>query len=206
MCVTLSTADDFEELTELWEASVRATHHFIPEQYILKLKPLVWSVYLRSMPVYTVRGPERIEGFMGINGDMLEMLFVHPQAMGKGVGKKLLKYAINSCRVRYVDVNEQNEQAYGFYRHLGFKVIGRDATDASGEPYPILHLKLKENMKIEIGEQYLIPRLGKGRLCFSMHWWKQSRKENHTRTESFCGTSTCLYVGEERKGCEYVVG
>ena len=37
MCVTLSTADDFEELTELWEASVRATHHFIPEQYILKL-------------------------------------------------------------------------------------------------------------------------------------------------------------------------
>lgn len=149
MCVTLSTADDFEELTELWEASVRATHHFIPEQYILKLKPLVWSVYLRSMPVYTVRGPERIEGFMGINGDMLEMLFVHPQAMGKGVGKKLLKYAINSCRVRYVDVNEQNEQAYGFYRHLGFKVIGRDATDASGEPYPILHLKLKENMKIE---------------------------------------------------------
>lgn len=149
MCVTLSTADDFEELTELWEASVRATHHFIPEQYILKLKPLVWSVYLRSMPVYTVRGPERIEGFMGINGDMLEMLFVHPQAMGEGVGKKLLKYAINSCRVRYVDVNEQNEQAYGFYRHLGFKVIGRDATDASGEPYPILHLKLKENMKIE---------------------------------------------------------
>lgn len=149
MCVTLSTADDFEELTELWEASVRATHHFIPEQYILKLKPLVWSVYLRSMPVYTVRGSERIEGFMGINGDMLEMLFVHPQAMGKGVGKKLLKYAINSCRVRYVDVNEQNEQAYGFYRHLGFKVIGRDATDASGEPYPILHLKLKENMKIE---------------------------------------------------------
>ena len=87
MCVTLSTADDFEELTELWEGSVRATHHFIPEQYILKLKPLVWSVYLRSMPVYTVRGPERIEGFMGINGDMLEMLFVHPQAMGKGVGK-----------------------------------------------------------------------------------------------------------------------
>ena len=54
MCVTLSTADDFEELTELWEASVRATHHFIPEQYILKLKPLVGSVYLRSMPVYTV--------------------------------------------------------------------------------------------------------------------------------------------------------
>lgn len=30
MCVTLSTADDFEELTELWEGSVRATHHLSP--------------------------------------------------------------------------------------------------------------------------------------------------------------------------------
>ena len=65
MCVTLSTADDFEELTELWEASVRATHHFIPEQYILKLNRWCGVFILRSMPVYTVRGPERIEGFMG---------------------------------------------------------------------------------------------------------------------------------------------
>ena len=38
------TPDDFDELTCLWEASVRATHHFIPEAYIQKLKPLVWSV------------------------------------------------------------------------------------------------------------------------------------------------------------------
>ena len=42
------TPDDFDELTCLWEASVRATHHFIPEAYIQKLKPLVWSVYLLS--------------------------------------------------------------------------------------------------------------------------------------------------------------
>lgn len=31
------TPDDFDELTCLWEASVRATHHFIPEAYIQKL-------------------------------------------------------------------------------------------------------------------------------------------------------------------------
>ena len=42
------TPDDFDELTCLWEASVRATHHFIPEAYIQKLKPLVWSVYLQD--------------------------------------------------------------------------------------------------------------------------------------------------------------
>jgi len=143
------TPDDFDELAELWEASVRATHHFIPEAYILKLKPLVWSVYLRSMPLYIIRGGEGIDGFMGVNDGMLEMLFVHPRAIGTGVGKQLLNYAISACHVRRVDVNEQNEKASGFYRHFGFRTVGRDERDASGEPYPILHLKLGGIMKIE---------------------------------------------------------
>ena len=55
------TPDDFDELTCLWEASVRATHHFIPEAYIQKLKPLVWSVYLHSMPLYMIRDNAGIE-------------------------------------------------------------------------------------------------------------------------------------------------
>lgn len=83
------TLDDFDELTCLWEASVRATHHFIPEAYIQKLKPLVWSVYLHSMPLYMIRDNAGIEGFMGINGTMLEMLFVHPRAIGTGIGKQI---------------------------------------------------------------------------------------------------------------------
>lgn len=143
------TSDDFDELTCLWEASVRATHHFIPEAYIQKLKPLVWSVYLHSMPLYMIRDNAGIEGFMGINGTMLEMLFVHPRAIGTGIGKQLMRYALEHCHVRYVDVNEQNKKASGFYGHFGFRVIGRDAKDASGEPYPILHLKLGGIMKIE---------------------------------------------------------
>ena len=86
---------------------------------------------------------------MGINGTMLEMLFVHPRAIGTGIGKQLMRYALEHCHVRYVDVNEQNKKASGFYGHFGFRVIGRDAKDASGEPYPILHLKLGGIMKIE---------------------------------------------------------
>lgn len=147
--ITTPSSDDFDELAELWEASVRATHHFIPEDYIVRLKPLVWSVYLHAMPLYIVRSETDIDGFMGVDGKMLEMLFVHPRAIGKGVGKQLMRYAIEHCHVRYVDVNQQNEKAFGFYRHFGFQVIGRDAVDASGEPYPILHLKLGGNMKIE---------------------------------------------------------
>ena len=38
------------------------------------------------------------------------------------------------------DVNEQNVQAVGFYRHMGFVVVGRSPTDDAGRPYPLLHM------------------------------------------------------------------
>ena len=41
-----------------------------------------------------------------------------------------------------VDVNEQNEPALGFYRHLGFAVVGRSALDGQGRPYPLLHMSI----------------------------------------------------------------
>lgn len=41
-----------------------------------------------------------------------------------------------------VDVNEQNEQAVGFYKRMGFTINGRTDTDGLGKPYPILQMKL----------------------------------------------------------------
>jgi putative acetyltransferase len=38
-------------------------------------------------------------------------------------------------------VNEQNEQAVGFYRRMGFEVVGRSPDDSMGKPYPLLHMQ-----------------------------------------------------------------
>ena len=73
---------------------------------------------------------------------MLEMLFVAPGARGKGFGRQLVNHVTRHCGVRRVDVNEQNPQAAGFYERMGFRTAGRDATDPSGRPYPILHMEL----------------------------------------------------------------
>lgn len=43
--------------------------------------------------------------------------------------------------MRCLDVNEQNEQAVGFYLHMGFEVAGRSELDGTGKPYPLLHLR-----------------------------------------------------------------
>ena len=69
------------------------------------------------------------------------MLFVHNDYRYKGVGKRLVMYAIEKLQVCKVDVNEQNIQAIGFYRHMGFSVITRSDLDAEGKAYPILHMR-----------------------------------------------------------------
>jgi len=42
-----------------------------------------------------------------------------------------------------VDVNEQNPQAEGFYKHIGFEVFEHNKFDEQGNPFPILKMKLK---------------------------------------------------------------
>jgi putative acetyltransferase len=136
---------DYPELVEVWEAAVRATHHFLPEAYIQAIRPLLLTEYLDLVGVYCIRDNQGgILGFIGVLGNKAEMLFVHPKTHGKGVGKLLMHYAIKSMGVTTVDVNEQNEGAVGFYHRLGFRTVSRSAEDAMGKPYPILHLELGE--------------------------------------------------------------
>jgi len=141
--ITRIEEKDFHEITDVWEASVRATHHFLKEEDILFFKPKI-AGYLAQTESFCIRNEEgRIVGFIGISGETVEMLFIHPSARGKGLGKQLLHFAFSEYEVDKVDVNEQNEQAIPFYGKMGFEVVGRDALDGNGKPYPLLHMQLK---------------------------------------------------------------
>lgn len=135
---------DYDEITELWEASVRSTHYFVSEEDILFYKPLVRNRYLQAVDLFVIRNDEnKISAFIGLSDALIEMLFVHPDAQGKGHGRKLLEFAVREKHIRKVDVNEQNEKALRFYENRGFKVYARDETDSMGKPYPILHMRYK---------------------------------------------------------------
>lgn len=128
-------------LAELWEASVQATHDFLSEEDILFFRSFVVNDYLPTANLYCIRENGIPVAFIGISGKEIETLFVHPDARGKGYGKHLLEFAVDEFGTERVDVNEQNEQAVGFYRHMGFEVISRDETDGYGKPFPILHMQ-----------------------------------------------------------------
>ncbi|WP_031527506.1 GNAT family N-acetyltransferase [Dyadobacter crusticola] len=140
--LTIPAKEDYPELTDLWEASVRATHHFLPESDILFFRPLVLNEYLAALQLICIRDTVNgILGFCGVSGETVEMLFVHPDQFGKRIGKVLMQHALQNG-ARKVDVNEQNPDALAFYQHLGFKIASRSPFDGLGKPYPILHLEL----------------------------------------------------------------
>ncbi|HAH44092.1 acetyltransferase [Gimesia sp.] len=136
---------DHPRALDVWEASVRATHDFLDEDTIQSLKPLVQEACLECLPVYCVRDESQaVIGFVGVESPKIEALFIDPAWRGNGIGRQLVSYAVNELGAELVDVNEQNEQALGFYQHLGFEVAHRSDVDGFGKPFPLLHLKLAE--------------------------------------------------------------
>lgn len=136
------TAAELDALTDLWEASIRATHDFLAPEDIAFYRRMVRNEALRAATLHVLRDDNgAFAAFAGTEGDKLEMLFVAPSQRGKGLGRKLVEHVAAHCGVRRVDVNEQNEQAAKFYARLGFCTVARDACDPSGRPYPILHLE-----------------------------------------------------------------
>ncbi len=127
-----------------WESSVRATHDFLSEEDIISIKPQVVEGVKYVSNLLCVRDEnDVIKAFMGIHDFKIEMLFVSNESRGNGIGKRLVEYAIEVLNVNCVDVNEQNPQAFGFYKHMGFEVFKRSEFDEQGNPFPILHMKLK---------------------------------------------------------------
>jgi len=132
-----------DAMIEIWEQSVRATHHFLELEDIDFYKTLVLGIDFTSFDCYCVfdQSDEMI-GIMGIANKKLEMLFLKPSVIGTGVGRKLMEFILNELKVNKVDVNEGNTNAVNFYKKFGFQVYERTPLDDSGKPYPILRMKI----------------------------------------------------------------
>lgn len=132
------------QLLEVWEDSVKATHTFLSNEEIEKIKGYVPQALsdITHLIIATDKNENPI-AFMGIEENKLEMLFIKNNERGKGLGKRLLNYGIANYNVNELAVNEQNPQAKGFYEHIGFKVYQRNELDDQGNPYPVLYMKLE---------------------------------------------------------------
>ena len=138
------TPDLINQLLEVWENSVRATHLFLSEKEIKSIREYVPQA-LREIAHLMIAEDEAgcAAAFMGIEDGTLEMLFIAPKERGKGLGKRLIQYGMENYGIERLAVNEQNPQARGFYEHMGFHVYKRTDHDEQGNPYPLLYMRFK---------------------------------------------------------------
>ena len=139
--IRTSTPQDGERIMEIWRRSVDATHDFLLPQDRKDIEAEL-AAFLPQTPLFlAVDTDDRAVGFMLLDDGHMEALFVEPDHRGSGVGRTLVEHALKLYPELTTDVNEQNEQAIGFYERLNFRRTGRSESDSQGRPYPLIHLR-----------------------------------------------------------------
>lgn len=146
--IKAASAQDYPLLQAIWSRSVLATHDFLKPEDYAEIKGALIPHYFPAVSLYKAidRNTREILGFIGVLNGGVEMLFIDANARGKGVGRRLLDFAIHHLAATHLDVNEQNPQAVGFYQHYGCQQTHRSDVDSAGKPYPILTMKLPKKI------------------------------------------------------------
>ena len=132
---------DYGTIMQIWKSAVKATHDFLSEEDFLLFERIIPVDFLPQLRVFVIEDTQKeIKAFFGVSDDYLEMLFVDAASHGKGYGKQAVHFIVNQLGIRKVDVNEQNQQAAGFYLKMGYKITGRSEKDGMGKNYPLLHM------------------------------------------------------------------
>jgi putative acetyltransferase len=144
MTIRRATPDDRPILFDIWLRSARATHTFVPETDIQAFMPLVREYLASETTEFWVLCDDdgTVMGFMGMSGPTMESLFLAPEFLRRGGGRRLVDHARAAHSELTVDVNEQNTGGVAFYKACGFVVEGRSELDDTGRPYPLLHMRL----------------------------------------------------------------
>lgn len=134
--------DDVPRALEIWRAAVDATHGFLAPEDRAEIDEMVAQDFLPNVELWlAVDAADRPQGFLVIDGGMIDALFVDPAVHGRGIGTALLDHALSLAPNATVDASEQATNALPFYEARGFVRTGRSPSDPQGRPYPLIHLR-----------------------------------------------------------------
>ena len=131
-------------LLPIWRAAVEASHGFLTSEDVDWYEKLSFLPRMRDLRVAVDENDVAL-GVIAQDAGEIQMLFVSPEAQGRGVGSALLEHVAQGQPELRLDVNEQNPSALAFYTAKGFTQVGRSEVDGQGRPFPILHLARNAN-------------------------------------------------------------
>lgn len=133
---------DIDEIMEIWlEGNIQA-HYFIPQDYWKSCESAVRELLPQAeVYVYEDKDSGRISGFIGLNGEHIEGIFVRGTERSSGIGGRLIGY-VKECRNSLsLNVYRKNGRAYKFYLREGFTVKAELTDGNTGEEELLLEWK-----------------------------------------------------------------
>ena len=123
---------DINKVADIWLDTNIKAHDFIPAQYWKNNFELVKEM-LPQAAVYVYENDNEIQGFIGLNGEYVEGIFVSDEMQSQGIGKILLNYAKDKKSKLCLNVYQKNTRAISFYKREGFEVQYSSMDEATGE-------------------------------------------------------------------------
>ena len=123
---------DINRVADIWLKTNLKAHYFIPEQYWKSNYELVKEM-MSQAEVYVYEDDKMIQGFIGINDEYIEGIFVSDEMQSRGIGKMLLDYIKDKKDRLQLKVYQKNVRAMSFYQREGFTIQSESMDEFTGE-------------------------------------------------------------------------
>lgn len=125
---------DIPDVLQIWlETNIRA-HNFIEKEYWTGNYEMVKQI-LPEAEVYVYEDEKngQIVGFIGMNNQYVEGLFVKESAQSRGIGKQLLDHAKSRETELCLGVYQKNVRAMRFYLRENFLIQAEEMDEDTNE-------------------------------------------------------------------------
>ena len=123
---------DINRVADIWLKTNLKAHFFIPEQYWISNYEFVKEM-LPQAEVYVYEDDKMIQGFIGINDEYIEGIFVSDEMQSCGIGKMLLDYIKDKKDRLQLKVYQKNVRAISFYQREGFTIQSEEMDEFTRE-------------------------------------------------------------------------
>ena len=97
--------------------------------------PVLMKQYETALPRLWVYDDGVVKGFMKVENQQLQKLFVEPVLQGQSIGAALLTFAIRQMDVQFLWALEKNVRAIAFYHRHGFRLTAHRCLEEDTTEY-----------------------------------------------------------------------
>ena len=123
---------DIDDIMQIWKNVNIEAHNFISKEYWENDYDYVRNI-LPKAEIYVYVDNNEIIGFIGMNENYIEGIFVNTNSQHRGIGTTLLNKVKENGKNLTLSVYQKNTNAINFYKKNDFKITSKSINKATNE-------------------------------------------------------------------------